>query len=176
MNPLVFVLTFPALQLNVLVIYLYRSFFFLLNFCFNSKYDINYLRTDYLNKQKTSCFMFLCYKFCYLYLGQSKSIRKQKQISFAVWNLDSLPARDFARIPLIESLHSTYDFDMFGVCESMLIKNIPNQDILVNGFSPDPFRSDKDSDTRNLVEFAYISRNPYPLRRDMILKFYLKLL
>ena len=38
---------------------------------------------------------------------------------------------------------------MFGVCESMLTKNISNQDILINGFSPDPFRSDKDSDTRN---------------------------
>ena len=36
--------------------------------------------------------------------------------SFAVWNLDSLPARDFARIPLIESLQASYDFDMFGVC------------------------------------------------------------
>ena len=31
----------------------------------------------------------------------------------------------------------------------MLTKNISNQDILINGFSPDPFRSDKDSDTRN---------------------------
>ena len=73
----------------------------------------------------------------------------KKKISFAIWNLDILPARDFARIPLIESLHATYDFHIFGVCESMLTKNISNQDILINGFSPDPFRSDKDSDTRN---------------------------
>ena len=27
-----------------------------------------------------------------------------KKLSFAIWNLDSLPARNFARIPLIESL------------------------------------------------------------------------
>ena len=66
----------------------------------------------------------------------------KKKISFAIWNLDSLPARDFARIPLIESLHATYDFDM-------LTKNISNQDILINVFSLDPFRSDKDSDSRN---------------------------
>ena len=72
-----------------------------------------------------------------------------KLLSFAVWNLDSLPARDFARIPLTESFQATYDFDMFGVCESMLNENISNEDILTNGFSPDPFRSDKDSDTRN---------------------------
>ena len=69
--------------------------------------------------------------------------------SFAVWNLDSLPAGDFARIPLIESLQASYDFDMFGVCESMLTKNISNEDIFINGFSPHPSRSDKGSDTRN---------------------------
>ena len=73
----------------------------------------------------------------------------KQNLSFAVWNLDSLPARDFARIPLIESLQATYDFDMFGVCESMLTENISNDDIFINGFSPGPFRSDKDSDTRN---------------------------
>ena len=73
----------------------------------------------------------------------------KKKISFAVWNLDSLPARDFARIPLIESLHTTYDFDMFGMCESMLPNNISNHDILIKGFSPDPFRSDKDFNIRN---------------------------
>ena len=72
-----------------------------------------------------------------------------KNLSFAVWNLDSLPARDFARIPLIVSLQTTYDFDMFGVSESMLTENISNEDILINGFSHDPFRSDKDSATRN---------------------------
>ena len=38
---------------------------------------------------------------------------------------------------------------MFGVCESMLTENIPNNDIFINGFSPGPCRSDKDSDTRN---------------------------
>ena len=73
----------------------------------------------------------------------------KQNLSFAVCNLDSLPARDFARIPLIESLQATYDFDMFGVCESMLTENIPNDDIFINGFSPGPYRSDKDSDTRN---------------------------
>ena len=70
-------------------------------------------------------------------------------LSFAVWNLDSLPARDFARIPLIEALQSIYDFDMFGVCESMLNGNISNEDIVVSGFSPDPFRSDKGPIARN---------------------------
>ena len=54
-------------------------------------------------------------------------------LSFAVWNLDSLPAREFVKIPLIETLQSTYNFDLFGVCESMLNSNIPNSDIFING-------------------------------------------
>ena len=74
---------------------------------------------------------------------------KKNNLSFAVWNLDSLPARDFAIIPLIDTLQATYDFDMFGVCESMLTGNISNEDILINGFSPDPFRSDKAPNIKN---------------------------
>ena len=70
-------------------------------------------------------------------------------LSFAVWNLDSLPARDYARIPLIESLQAEYKFDMFGVCESALTGNISSENISVEGFSPDPIRADKADDTRN---------------------------
>ena len=73
----------------------------------------------------------------------------KQNLSFAVWNLDSLPAMDFTRIPLIESLQATYDFDMFGVCESMLTENIPNDDIFINDSSPGPYRSHKDYDIRN---------------------------
>ena len=51
---------------------------------------------------------------------------------FSIWNLDSLPARDFARIALIESLQATYDFDFFGVCDSMLTGHISNDDILIS--------------------------------------------
>ena len=74
---------------------------------------------------------------------------KEKKLSFAVWNLDSLPARDFARIPLIEAFQNTYDFDMLGVCESMLNSTISNEDIFIDGFSPDPFRADKNLNIRN---------------------------
>ena len=74
---------------------------------------------------------------------------KINNLSFAVWNLDSLPAREFARVPLIESLQSTYDFDLFGVCKSMLTDKISNEETLINGFSPDPFRADKAANIRN---------------------------
>ena len=83
----------------------------------------------------------------------------KKNISFTVWNLDSLPARDFARIPLIESFYTTYDFDMFGMCESMLTNKISNHDILINGFSPDTFRSDKDFNTKNRGDCLYFKES-----------------
>ena len=73
----------------------------------------------------------------------------ENDLSFAVWNLDSLPARDYNRIPLIESLHAEYKFDIFGVCESALTHSISNNSILVEGFSPDPIRADKADNTRN---------------------------
>ena len=34
--------------------------------------------------------------------------------------LDIIPAREYARIPLIETLQATYSFDLFGVCVSLL--------------------------------------------------------
>ena len=58
-----------------------------------------------------------------------------------------LPSQKSLNIPV--TLQATYDFDMFGVCESMLTGNISNEDILINGFSPDPFRSDKAPNIRN---------------------------
>ena len=85
-----------------------------------------------------------------------------KNLSFAVWNLDSLPARDYARIPLIESFQATYNFDIFGICESSLCSNIPNNDIFINGFSPDPFRADKPA--RNGGVCVYYKEN-LPIRQ-----------
>ena len=53
----------------------------------------------------------------------------ESNLKFAVWNLDSLPARDYARVPLIEAFQTSYNFDIFGVCESknmisMIMKGI----------------------------------------------------
>ena len=47
-------------------------------------------------------------------------------------------------------------------------QNIPNQDILINGFSPDPFRSDKYSDTRNGGVCLYFKESlPIKERSDL---------
>ena len=74
---------------------------------------------------------------------------KLKNFSFAVWNLDSIPARDYARIPLIETFQAIHNVDIFVVCESSLTSDIFDNDILINGFSSQPFRSDKPPHIRN---------------------------
>ena len=37
-----------------------------------------------------------------------------------MWNLDSLPEREFSRIHIVESLQAVHKFDIFAVCESSL--------------------------------------------------------
>ena len=57
---------------------------------------------------------------------------------------------------------------MFGVCESMLTSYILNEDIYINGFSPEPFRSDKGLNTRNGGVCLYFKESlPIKERRDL---------
>ena len=89
-------------------------------------------------------------------------------LSFAVWNLDSIYTSEYARIPLIETLQATYSFDLFGVCESSLRPDIPNEDICIGGFPPESFRSDKPINTRNEgVCLCYKENLPIKRRVDL---------
>ena len=73
----------------------------------------------------------------------------RNKISFCCWNIDSLLTRDRAKISLIEGLQSVHNFDVFGICESYLTDKTDPQDLVIDGFSPTPFRSDcKDTVSR----------------------------
>ena len=89
---------------------------------------------------------------------------KKTKLSFAVWNLDSIPAHDYARITLIETFQSTYNFDIFGVCESFLSDGISNEDILINGFSPDPLEP-TNLEIVETEEYVYIVKRTFQLRK-----------
>ena len=67
---------------------------------------------------------------------------KLNYFSFAFWNLNSLVARYGARLTQIEALVANNNFHIFGICESSLSKDIPNENITIHGFSPSPFRAD----------------------------------
>ena len=100
---------------------------------------------------------------------------KVANLSFAVWNLDSIPARNYARIPLIETFQSTYNVDIFGVCESLLNNDIPNEDIFVNGFSPEPFRA-VNLKIAEMEGYVFFLKKTYQLKKGVTLNHYLKLL
>ena len=64
------------------------------------------------------------------------------KINLGVWNLDSLLARDGVKKTFIEGLDSSYNFDLFGVCETYLTSSVDNSSLKINGFSDNPFRAD----------------------------------
>ena len=96
-------------------------------------------------------------------------IRHQKNsLLFAMWNLDSIPARNYCRIPLIESFKAVYDFDIFGACESSLIDLIPNEEIFFHGFSLEPFRSNNPLNAHSGGVCLYYKPNlPIKQRKDL---------
>ena len=84
-----------------------------------------------------------------------------------MWNLDSIPARNYCRMPLIESIQAVYDFDIFGACDSSLTALIPNEEIFIHGFSPDPLRSNKPLNAHSGGVCLYYKPNlPIKQRKD----------
>ena len=93
---------------------------------------------------------------------------EKNSLSFAMWNLDSIPARDYCRLPLIESFQAVYDFDIFGACETSLTDLIPNENIFIHGFSPEPFRSNKPQNAHSGGVCLYYKPNlPIKQRKDL---------
>ena len=91
------------------------------------------------------------------------------KLSFAIWNLDSIPARDFPIIHLIESFQATYDFHILGVCEPLLNKDIHNDDINISSFSAEPFQVDKPDNSRCGSVCLYYKENlPIMERPDLV--------
>ena len=64
------------------------------------------------------------------------------KINLGVWNLDSLLARDGVKKSFIEGLDSSYNFDLFGVCETYLTSNVDDSSLKITGFSDTLFRAD----------------------------------
>ena len=42
----------------------------------------------------------------------------QNRLSFAMWDWDSLPSRNYSRISIVESLQAVHNFDIFAIYES----------------------------------------------------------
>ena len=85
-------------------------------------------------------------------------------LSFATWNLDSLPVREVSRISVVESLQAVHNFDIFAVCESSLHEHMPNENISSHGFSPDRYRADKSPNAHNGGVCLYFKES-LPIKR-----------
>ena len=98
---------------------------------------------------------------------------KKTSLSFAVWNMDSILARNGVKIPLVEGLDATTNLDLFGVCESYLSEDINNEQIKIHGFSPDPLRADCKENGRSKggVVLYYKPNVPIKERADLTLNF-----
>ena len=68
----------------------------------------------------------------------------------------------------LKPLKQHHIFDIFGVCESSLNPDISNENVLISGFSPKPFRADKPANTRNGGVCLYYNENlPINRRPDL---------
>ena len=65
-----------------------------------------------------------------------------KLLSFGVWNVDSLLARDGVKKCYIESIQSTNNFDLFGLCETYLNDKTHDDELDIEGFAKIPKRAD----------------------------------
>ena len=54
---------------------------------------------------------------------------------FAHWNLNSIVAHDFSRIPLLEAFANQENLKLFAITESALKNKVPDQKIEIEGFS-----------------------------------------
>ena len=64
------------------------------------------------------------------------------KLSFANWNVNSLLARQRAKLPIIEALQASNDFHIFSICESWLNEKISAEKIKIAGFGENPLRAD----------------------------------
>ena len=64
------------------------------------------------------------------------------KLSFANWNVNSLLARQRAKLPIIEALQASTDFHIFSICESWLNEKISAEKIKIAGFGEKPLRAD----------------------------------
>ena len=69
-------------------------------------------------------------------------------LKFCHWTLNSVCARGGIKISLIEAYNSVHHFDAIAISETMLDQSIRNDEVFIEGFSRDIFRSDHPSNSK----------------------------
>ena len=74
--------------------------------------------------------------------------QQQICLRFFHWNLNSICDRGHIKILLIEAYNSVRKFDVIALSETMLDDMISNEDVHIEGFSSEVYRSDHPSNTK----------------------------
>ena len=87
---------------------------------------------------------------------------------FCHWNLNSFCAREKVKVSLIEVYNSLHQYDVIALSETMLNNTISNEDIYIEGFSREIYRSDHPSNSK-IGEFVSIFEVPLLSSKGQIL-------
>ena len=89
-------------------------------------------------------------------------------LKFCHWNLNSIFTRNKIKISLIEAYNSVFYYDLFAISESLLNKSIEDDEIYIEGFSKEMFRSDHPSGNKVGGVCLYFKENlPIKRRKDL---------
>ena len=80
----------------------------------------------------------------------------------------TFPARDKIKIPLLQAYNSIFHYDLMVLSETYLNKTVKNEDIIIDGFSTEIFRSDHPSGDKQGGVCVYFKGNlPVKRRKDL---------
>ena len=117
------------------------------------------LQLSYFVRCALYCLLLLCGD-----IHTNPGPRDNRSLKFFHWNLNSLSARGRIKIPLIETYDSLYKYDIITISETMLDHSVSNNEISIDGFSKEIYRSDHPSNTKIGGVFLYF-REGLPIKR-----------
>ena len=173
---------FASTMANLVLLLICLHILILLTWKFNSRirrsnlacpnFSIRYLFVILFDSILISSFISLTNR---LLLIKSGSVEtnpgpKVSKFSFATWNIDSLLARDGSKKDCIEGIDSIHKFDIFCVCETYLTSEIPNEKLMLQGFSPTPLRDDSKTTGRAKGGVCLYFKEHLPLKCRKVLE------
>ena len=81
-------------------------------------------------------------------IEQNPGPNRNGVLKFCHWNLNSISAREQAKIPIIEAYNSIHHYDIFAISETMLNSTVHTDDIFIEGFSREIYRSENINNIR----------------------------
>ena len=90
-------------------------------------------------------------------------------LKFCHWNLNGIIARDRIKISLIEAYNSVFHYDIIALSETIINNSAPDEDIFIEGFNKEIFRSDHPSGDKKGGVFIFF-KETFPIKRRKALE------